>query len=299
MNPKVFKGTGVALVTPFHNYGTIDFTSLTKLVQHVLNGGVDFLVALGTTSESPVLSSDEKIAVLNHILEVNDDRIPVVLGLGGNNTQQLVDCMKSVDFESISGILSVAPYYNKPNQKGLYYHFKTIAAASPVPIILYNVPGRTSSNISAETTLRLANEFDNITGIKEASGNLGQVMQIIKSKPAGFSVLSGDDALTFPMMTLGAEGVISVVANAYPREYSDMVRNVMNGKIQEAAKIHYSLLEIMNALFEDGNPAGIKAALDHMEIVSNNLRLPLVKANKAVYNKLAFLIDELKGEIES
>ena len=290
----MFKGTGVALITPFHNYGTIDFTSLGKLTMHVIKGGVDFLVALGTTSEAPVLSADEKNAVLNHILEISEGKVPLIVGLGGNNTQCIVDSLKSTDFEGISGILSVAPYYNKPNQKGLYHHFKSIAAASPVPVILYNVPGRTSTNISAETTLRLANEFSNIVGIKEASGNFGQIMQIIKNRPEGFSVLSGDDAITYPMMTLGADGVISVVANAFPGQFSKMVKLSLKGNYEEARQIHYDLLEIMEALFEDGNPAGIKAALDAMGIVSNNLRLPLVKANKATNNKITSLVSKLK-----
>jgi 4-hydroxy-tetrahydrodipicolinate synthase len=292
MKSEMLKGAGVALITPFHNYGSIDFTSLGKLVRHVMQGGIDFLVALGTTSEAPVLSRDEKTAVLNHILEESEKKLPVLVGIGGNNTQSIVDTIKSMDFEGISGILSVVPYYNKPNQKGIYYHFRSIASVSPVPIILYNVPGRTSSNINADTTLKLANDFDNISGIKEASGNLGQVMEIIKNKPEGFSVLSGDDALTFPMMALGAEGVISVVANAFPSDFSRMVNLSLNGKYEEAREIHYALLEIIEVLFEDGNPAGIKAALDAMGIISNNLRLPLVKANKATYNKLASLIKD-------
>jgi 4-hydroxy-tetrahydrodipicolinate synthase len=295
MKAEMFKGTGVALITPFHNYGTIDFASLGKLIQHIISGGADFIVALGTTSEAPVLSSDEKNAVLNYILEENNGRLPVVVGMGGNNTQQLVDSLKSMDFEGISGILSVAPYYNKPNQKGLYYHFKAISAACPVPIILYNVPGRTSSNISADTCLRLAKEFDNIIAIKEASGDMGQIMEIIKNKPEGFTVLSGDDALTYPMMALGAEGVISVVANAYPSAFSSMINHCLKGSYKDALKLHYGLLEIIDALFEDGNPAGVKAALEIMGIVNNNLRLPLVKANKATYNKLASLIENYKS----
>ncbi len=294
MKAETIKGTGVALITTFHNYGTIDYTSLGKLTKHVINGGVDFLVALGTTSEAPVLSADEKNAVLNHILEVIDGKVPVIIGVGGNNTQGIVDSLKSIDFEGVSGILSVAPYYNKPNQKGLYFHFKSIAAASPVPVILYNVPGRTSSNISAETTLRLASEFGNIAGIKEASGDLGQIMQIIKNKPEGFSVLSGDDALTYPMLALGADGVISVVANAFPRQFSQMVNLALKGNYEEARSLHYELLELIEALFEDGNPAGIKAALDAMGIAGNNLRLPLVKANKATYNKIATLVNKIK-----
>lgn len=294
MKAEAIKGTGVALVTPFHNYGTIDFTSLGKLVKHVIKGGVDFLVAMGTTSEAPVLSKDEKTAVLNHILEVNKERLPVVVGMGGNNTQFIVDSIKSMDFDGISAILSVAPYYNKPNQKGMYYHFKSIAAASPVPVILYNVPGRTSSNISAETCLRLAHDFKNITAVKEASGNFSQIMEILRNKPNNFSVLSGDDAITFPMMALGAEGVISVVANAFPKQFSKMVEAASNSDIIKARNLHFELLEVMEALFEDGNPGGVKAALEVLGIAGNNLRLPLVKVNKATYNKIANLTIALK-----
>ena len=292
MKAEIFKGTGVALVTPFHNNGTIDFSALDKLVDHVIKGGVDFLVALGTTSESPILSMDEKNAVLNQILEKVGGKIPVVVGMGGNNTQGVVDAIKSMDFIGISGILTVAPYYNKPNQRGLYSHFKSIATASPVPLILYNVPGRTSSNISAETALRLANDFPNIVAIKEASGDMGQIMQIIKNKPEGFNVLSGDDALTYPMMAVGARGVISVIDNAYPQEFSQMVSLCLEGKYTDALKIHYQLLDIIDALFEDGNPAGIKAALKIMDIMGNNLRLPLVDANEATYTKLLSLINK-------
>lgn len=285
------KGTGVALVTPFHNYGTIDLTSLRKIVEHVITNNVDFVVALGTTSEAPTLSKDEKQAVTEFILETVDNRVPVVLGVGGNNTQEIIDNIKSNDLEGISAILSVVPYYNKPQPKGLYYHFKNIAAASPVPIILYNVPGRTSTNLDAETTLRLAHEFENIIGIKEASGNFHQIMEILKNKPREFTVFSGDDALTLPMLLLGAEGVISVVANAYPQEFSYMVNNAMKGSKKKARAVHYSLLDIINALFEDGNPSGIKAALDIMNLCGNNLRLPVVKVNKGTYNKLQTLIE--------
>ena len=287
-----FRGTGVAVVTPFHNYGTIDFTSLGKVLNHIIDGGVDFILALGTTSEAVTLSSDEKIAVTNFIIETVDNRVPVMLGVGGNNTQEVVNKLKSINFNGIDAILSVAPYYNKPQQKGLFYHFKTIAATSPVPVYLYNVPSRTSVNISVETTLRLAAEIDNIEGIKEASGDLQQVMQILKNKPDDFVVLSGDDALTLPMLAMGADGVISVVANAFPKEFSEMVRLGMKGKLKSARKIHYNLLDIINALFADGNPAGIKAALDILGLLNNNLRLPLVKVNKAVYNQLNNLIGE-------
>lgn len=289
-----FRGTGVAVVTPFHNYGTIDFTSLGKILNHIIDGGVEFILALGTTSEAVTLSNDERVAVINYIIETVDNRIPIMLGVGGNNTQQVVNNLKSINFNGIDAILSVAPYYNKPQQKGLFYHFKTIAATSPVPVYLYNVPSRTSVNISAETTLRLASEIDNIEGIKEASGDMQQIMKILKDKPEDFVVLSGDDALTLPMLAMGADGVISVVANAFPAEFSEMVRLGMKGKLKSARKIHYDILDIINMLFADGNPAGIKAALDILGLLNNNLRLPLVKANKAVYNQLNTLIGEFR-----
>ncbi len=289
--PARINGTGVALVTPFHNYNTIDFTSLGKIVEHVISNGVDYIVALGTTSEAVTMSKDERQAVLNYIIEVVNQRVPIVMGIGGNNTQDIIDTIKSNNFDGIHAILSVAPYYNKPQQKGMYYHFKNIAAASPLPIILYNVPGRTSSNISAETTLKLANDFSNIIGVKEASGDLDQIMEIIQNKPKGFKVLSGDDALTFPMIMLGGDGVISVVANAFPKAFSLMVRQSLSGSKQKARSLHYSLLEIIHALFEDGNPSGIKAALEVMGLCSNNLRLPLVKVNKGTYNKIQSLVE--------
>ena len=286
-------GTGVAVITPFHSYGTIDFTALENVLNHIIDGGVDFVLALGTTSEAVTLSKDEKNAVVNFFIETVDKRVPIMLGVGGNSTQEVVNCIKSLSFNGIDSILSVAPYYNKPQQKGIYAHFKTIADTSPVPVYLYNVPSRTSVNITAETTLKLASEVNNIVGIKEASGDLNQIMEILRTKPADFKVLSGDDILTLPMLSLGAEGVISVVANAFPVEYSTMVRKGMNGDFAGARKNHFQLYEIINTLFADGNPSGIKAALDIMEICKNNVRLPLVKVNKGVYNQLKQLIDGL------
>lgn len=283
-------GTGVAIVTPFHNYGTVDFTSLEQIIEHIIKGGVDFIVAMGTTSEAATLSMDEKYAVVNFIKETVNGRIPIVLGCGGNNTHAIVDYIKSQDFDGIDAILSVAPYYNKPNQKGIYKHFKLIAGASPVPVILYNVPGRTCSTILAETTVRLAKEFKNIMGVKEASGNMGQIMELLRDKPKDFKVFSGDDALTFPMMTMGADGVISVAAMGYPKEYSNMVRLLKAKKYDQALKIHFSLLEFIDAIFADGNPAGIKAALSMMELAKNNLRLPMVKINKALQVHLQKII---------
>ncbi|MCB0804473.1 MAG: 4-hydroxy-tetrahydrodipicolinate synthase [Bacteroidales bacterium] len=288
-----FKGTGVAVITPFHTYGTIDFNSLENVLNHIIDGGVEFVLCLGTTSESATLSKDEKSAVINYFVEIVNKRVPIMLGIGGNNTQEVINCIKSTDFDGIESILSVAPYYNKPGQKGLYYHFKNIASASPVPVFLYNVPSRTNVNIKATTTLKLAHEMKNIIGIKEASGDFGQIMQIIKNKPKDFTVLSGDDAITLPMLTIGAEGVISVVANAFPREFSDMVRFGMKGNLLEANQLHYKLIDIIDTLFEDGNPSGVKAALDILGISKNNLRLPLVKVNKRVYNQLSQQISEL------
>ena len=283
-------GTGVAIVTPFHNYGTVDFTSLEQIIEHIIKGGIDFIVALGTTSEAATLSMDEKYAVVNFIKETVNGRVPIVLGCGGNNTHAIVDYIKGQDFEDIDAILSVAPYYNKPNQKGIYNHFKLIAGASPVPVILYNVPGRTCSTILAETTVRLAKEFKNIMGVKEASGNMGQIMELLRDKPKDFKVFSGDDALTFPMMTMGADGVISVAAMGYPKEYANMVRLLKAKKYDQALKIHFSLLEFIDAIFADGNPAGIKAALSMMGLAKNNLRLPMVKINKALQVHLQKII---------
>ena len=289
-------GTGVAVITPFHSYGTIDFTALENVLNHIINGGVDFVLALGTTSEAVTLSKDEKNAIVNFFIETVDKRVPIMLGVGGNSTQEVVNCLKSLSFDGIDSILSVTPYYNKPQQRGIYSHFKTIADTSPVPVYLYNVPSRTSVNISAETTLKLASEVNNIVGIKEASGDLNQIMEILRDKPADFKVLSGDDILTLPMLSMGAEGVISVVANAFPAEYSTMVRKGMDGDFAGARKIHFQLHEIINTLFADGNPSGIKAALDIMEICKNNVRLPLVKVNKGVYNQLKQLIEEIGGK---
>jgi len=288
----IFSGTGVALVTPLHKYGTIDFSSLEKIIRHIMNSRVDYLVVLGTTGEAATLSTDEKNAVVDFVIETTENKIPIVRGIGGNNTQEIINTLKSGSLEGISGILSVCPYYNKPQPKGIYLHYKTIASASPLPIILYNVPGRTASNIDAATTLQLAREFDNIVAIKEASGDFGQISRIIKGKPKDFIVISGDDSLTVPMMALGASGCISVTANAFPDEFSKMVNFCLEGKFIEASKIHFELFDIIEALFEDGSPGGIKAALQILDLAQNNLRLPVVKINKSVYLKLNTLITE-------
>jgi 4-hydroxy-tetrahydrodipicolinate synthase len=295
-----FKGTGVALVTPFHKQGTIDFGSLEKLIEHTLEGGVGYLVVLGTTGEAATLSKDEKFALIGFVKDVVSQRVPLVLGVGGYNTQEVVSTLSHGDFDGFDAILSVTPYYNKPTQRGLYLHYKHIASASPLPVILYNVPGRTGVNMTAETTLELAREFDNIIAVKEASGNFGQIMDIINNKPEGFLVISGDDGITLPLIAAGADGVISVVANAYPSTFAAMVKAALDGKMAEARRLHYLLLPFINALFADGSPGGIKAALDVMKIVPNNLRLPVVKVNKTTQSLITTLITELKEKaIES
>ncbi|MCK9290691.1 MAG: 4-hydroxy-tetrahydrodipicolinate synthase [Bacteroidales bacterium] len=274
-----FRGTGVALITPFRSDGSIDVNSLATLTDDVITQGVDYLVMLGTTSESPVLDEAERLLVVNTIKEANNGRLPLVIGIGGNDTSFLLDRISHTDFTGIDAILSVAPYYNKPTQRGLYAHFDTIAARSPVPIILYNVPGRTSSNLSAETTLRLANAHSNIIAIKEASGNLDQIMHIIAHKPPHFELISGDDALTFPMICLGATGVISVAANAFPKEFSTMVRQTLADETALALKLHYRMLPLIDLLFVEGNPAGVKAFLSEKGMCQNQLRLPLVSVS--------------------
>lgn len=292
---KNFKGTGtgVAIVTPFHRQRNINFTSLGNIVEHVINGGVDYIVCLGTTSEVPTLTSQEQMAVLDCMIDLVDKRVPIVLGMGGNNTSELVDRIAKTDLSEVSAILSVTPYYNKPSQKGIYEHFKAIAEASSVPIILYNVPGRTSSNISADTCLQLANDFPNIIGIKEASGNFSQCMEILAKKPKNFQVISGEDALTMPLMSLGMTGIISVTANAFPKEVSTMINLCLKGDYKKAKDIHYKLLSFTNAIFEEGNPAGIKTALEIMQISQSYLRLPLVKVSKPLSNKIENLINEI------
>ncbi len=292
MNHISFKGTGVALVTPYINQ-QVDYASLKQLVDHVIAGGVDFLVALGTTSEAATLTSEEKNKVVKTILEQNNNRVPVVLGLGGNNTQAVLDEIQSKDFTGISGILTVAPYYNKPNQEGLKAHFSAIAEACPVSIILYNVPGRTSSNISAETALFLANKYSNIVAIKEASADFDQIMTIIQNKPEGFEVLSGDDGLVLPQMSIGMEGVISVIANVWPNCMSSLVNKAAKGQYIEARKHHYKMKELVTALFAEGNPAGVKAALLHNKIIaSDEVRLPLVKVSDALRQRISSLMTD-------
>ncbi len=282
-----FKGTGVAIVTPFRNDDSIDFKALTKIVNFQIDNKVDYIVVLGTTGEAVTLSNDEKHAVVDTVIEAVNKRVPVVVGIGGNCTQEIVHKVKSFDFSNIDGILSVSPYYNKPTQAGIYEHYKAIASVCSLPIITYNVPGRTGSNITAETTLKLADEFKNIVAVKEASGNLQQIMDILKNKPKDFHVISGDDALAFPIISLGGIGVISVAANAFPNELSEMVNFALNGNLEKARTAHFNIIDIITSLFIDGSPAGVKAALSIKKLCVNHVRLPLVNINQQTLDKLA------------
>lgn len=283
---QAFRGTGVALVTPFTKDLSIDFNALERLVSHCVEGGVEYLVVMGTTGENPVLNKTEKKQVLKAVIEAANGRVPIVYGVGGNNTQAIVEELKSEDFSGVSAILSVSPYYNKPTQEGIYQHYKLISENSPLPIILYNVPGRTGSNMTADTTLRLARDFDNIFAVKEASGDLNQVMQIIKDRPEGFMVISGDDNLTFPMLALGGDGVISVSGQAFPAVFTEMVRKGLAGDMEAARPLHYSLFDITNMLFEEGNPGGVKACLDIQNIMDSYMRQPLWPISSDLRNRL-------------
>lgn len=290
-----FSGTGVALVTPFRKQETIDFSKLEALIKHIIDNGADYIVALGTTSEAATMTITERHALQDFIVDTVGGRCPIMLGMGGNHTQAVLDTIAATNFDGIQGILSVAPFYNKPNQRGIAQHFKLIAEASPVPVVIYNVPGRTGVNITADTTLQLANECPNVIGIKEASGNIAQAMQILRQKPEHFSLISGDDALTYPLVALGADGVISVMANALPKEMSVMVKYARKGDLKKAMPLHYKMLPLMNAIFDEGNPTGIKALLEIEGRINNVLRLPLVKASKQLYNKLSCLYDEFNA----
>jgi 4-hydroxy-tetrahydrodipicolinate synthase len=288
-----FTGTGVALITPFCSDKSIDFQALEKLVEHVIQNQIDFLVVQGTTAEAATLSTVEKKAVLDCIITANKGQKPLVLGLGGNNTAHQLEQIRNSDFSGVDALLIATPYYNKPNQRGLYEHYKALAEASPLPIILYNVPSRTGSNLEASTTLQLAREFRNIIAIKEASGKLDQVMDILKYKPKDFLVLSGDDASTLPLLSLGAQGVISVIANAFPYKFGEITRNMFAGKLKEAQQIHYQLTDLLKLIFEEGNPAGIKAVLAHQEKIENQLRLPLVTVSSSLYKKISHETDQI------
>lgn len=289
-----FKGTGIALITPFKDDYSVDVEALIRIVQHVIDGGADFLVALGTTSEAPTLTAEEKQLVVNTILKANNKRLPVLLGLGGNNTQAVIDSIRHQDFTGIDGILSVVPYYNKPNQRGLQAHFETIADNSPVPVVVYNVPGRVGVNLQAATSVALG-KHPNIIAVKEASGNLQQIMEILRDKPDDFDVLSGDDAITQPLMALGAQGVISVAANAYIKPFSQMMKAQREGRVNEALRLHYAMLRMNQLIFADGNPAGIKSLMHHIGLCQNVLRLPLVEANENVQEAIKNEWNSLKN----
>jgi len=286
---KTFSGVGVALVTPFNKDGSVDYTGLKQLVLHQINNDTNYLVVQGTTGESATLSVQEKKEVLAFIIKINAGKLPIVLGVGGNNTNEICDKLNSGDLGGVDAILSVSPYYNKPSQKGIIAHFKKIASNTNLPIILYNVPGRTSSNMTAQTSLELASSVKNIIAIKEASGNLEQVMTIIDNKPKDFLVLSGDDALTLAHMSVGGDGVISVVANAFPKQFSNLVSSAIKGKMDIAKENHYLLFELIKSLFEDGNPGGVKKVLSDLNICHDYLRLPLVNINDDLSSKLELL----------
>lgn len=294
MARNIFRGLGIALITPFTSDGQVDYKSLKRLVEYQIDNGADFLCILATTGETPCLTQDEKDKITQLVKDVNHGRLPILKGCGGNNTAAVVEELRTADWSGIDGILSVCPYYNKPSQEGLYQHFKAIAEASPLPVVLYNVPGRTGINLKPETTVRLANDCENIVAVKEASGSLEQVDEIIKNKPQRFDVLSGDDALTFSMVASGAAGVISVIGNALPKEFSRMIRLEFQGEYEPARKIHHMFTELYSLLFVDGNPAGVKALLHEMGFIENQLRLPLVPTKVSTLQKMAEILKSLR-----
>lgn len=294
MIQNIFRGLGIALITPFKSDGSVDYDALERLLDYQLDNGADFLCILATTGETPCLSSEEKQTIKQLVVNQVAGRVPIVMGCGGNNTAAVVEEVKNEDWSGIDGLLSVCPYYNKPSQEGLYQHFKAIATASSLPVILYNVPGRTGINLKAETTVRLARDCENVVAIKEASGSLEQVDDIIKNKPDGFDVISGDDALTFPMVASGAAGVISVIGNALPKEFSRMIRYEFRGEYEPARRIHHKFTELYKLLFVDGNPAGVKALLHEMGMIENVLRLPLVPTRIGTMQKMAQILKELR-----
>ena len=288
-----FRGMGVALITPFKEDGIVDYEALIRLVDYLIQNGADFLCVLGTTAETPTMTTDEKNKIKELVIERVNGRLPILLGCGGNNTQAIIDSLKNDDFTGVDAILSVVPYYNKPSQEGIYQHYRAIATSTDLPIVLYNVPGRTGVNMTAETTLRIARDFPNVIAIKEASGNITQMDDIIKNKPDNFDVISGDDGITFPLITLGAVGVISVIGNAFPREFSRMTRLALQGDYANALTIHHRFTELFNLLFVDGNPAGVKAMLNAMGFIENRLRLPLVPTRITTYEKMRQILQTL------
>jgi 4-hydroxy-tetrahydrodipicolinate synthase len=294
MAEHLFKGLGIALVTPFTEDGEVDYSALKRLILYQLENGADFFCILATTGETPTLTPMERQRIKDTVVEVVNGKVPILMGCGGNDTASVVRELKEGDFFGIDGVLSVCPYYNKPSQEGLYQHFKTIAESTHLPIVLYNVPGRTGVNMRAETTVRLARDCHNIVGIKEASGLMPQVDEIIKNKPDSFDVISGDDALTFPMVASGAVGVISVIGNALPKEFSRMIRLEFKGDYAAARKIHHKFTDLFNLLFVDGNPAGVKAMLHELGFINNVLRLPLVPTRLTTLKRISEILKELK-----
>lgn len=283
---KVLRGTGVALVTPFKQNNDVDLDALAKIIDHVIKGGVEYIVTLGTTGETPTLSKEEKMAIIRFTYEKVSARVPVVVGVGGNDTHELVKDLQTFPLDKAVAVLSASPYYNKPSQEGLFQHYKALAAASPKPILLYNVPGRTGRNLAASTTIRLAKEVKNIAGIKEASGDMAQCMQILRDKPKDFLVVSGDDALAFPQIATGMDGVISVAANAFPKKFSEIVRQSLAGQLPKAKKLNDELMEAYDLMFAENNPAGVKAFMTEMGLLKNNLRLPMVPLSAAIHDKV-------------
>ena len=290
------KGMGIALVTPFKADGSVDYEALVKLVEYQVQNGTDYLVVLGTTAETPTLTETEKAEIKRRVVTQVRRRVPVVLGVGGNCTRAVVDTLRQADLQDVDAILSVVPYYNKPSQEGIFRHYEAIAEAITRPVILYNVPGRTGTNMTAETTLRLARTFRNIVAVKEASGNIKQMNDIIKNKPADFQVISGDDGITYPLIALGAVGVISVIGNAFPREFSRMVRLALEGDYDNARVIHSRFMELFDLLFVDGNPAGVKSMLNMMGFIENRLRLPLVPTRLTTYEKIREILNRLQDK---
>ncbi len=293
---KKFRGTGTAIVTPFHKEGNIDFRSFEALIEYQIENGVDYIVFLGTTGESVTLNADEQNAVINFAVEMVDKRVPVVVGIGGNSTRAITDTIGKTSFDGIDAVLSVSPYYNKPQPKGILYHYREIGAVCPVPVIIYNVPGRTASNIDSDTTLRIAEEVPNVIAVKEASKDLEQCARIIRDKPDDFLVISGNDELTLPFMALGGDGVISVFANAFPGEFGRMVRLCLDNRFAEAREIHNKLLPLVQAIYEDGSPSGVKALLGIKGLCKNVVRLPLVKVNRSLNMQMSDMLEQL-GEI--
>ena len=292
---EIFRGTGVAIVTPFNQDGSIDWTSFEKVINHIIDGKCEYLVVLGTTGESATIHGKEKQEVFSFVNKINGGRVALVAGIGGNDTHEVIEGFKTFDLSGYDAILSVSPYYNKPNQEGLFQHFKALDAATPLPIMMYNVPSRTGMNIAGETQVRIANECKNVFATKEASGDFAQINYIIKNKPADFMVVSGDDPITLPMIAAGAEGLVSVVANAYPKDYSDMVRFCLDGKFEEAQKLHYKYTDIIASMFAEGSPSGVKAYLTEMGLCQNYFRLPVWQVSEKHHSKIRELMKKVSS----